>query len=183
MRYLLNGPINLWDRIGGRKPNRRPLSESRTEQSESFPRCRLGPYCRRYFFSIPPTRKKGHPDVVNLRACVVCGSAEGQHHMRSTARACQSVLYVFIYVTVCIGTVGKLIVNRYRYRRQPCSMSFLYASQHLRRYDVPESAIMIMMGCRNGASLYHIPIHCQVESSRSFHDRCHLQYVLGRPQT
>jgi hypothetical protein len=94
MRYLLNGPINLWDRIGGRKPNRRPLSESRTEQSESFPRCRLGPYCRRYFFSIPPTRKKGHPDVVNLRACVVCGSAEGQHHMRGTARACQCSTYL-----------------------------------------------------------------------------------------
>ena len=41
-----------------------------------------------------------------------------------------------IYVTVCIGTVGKLIVNRCRYRQQPCSMSFQYASQHLRRYDV-----------------------------------------------
>ena len=36
MRYFLNGPINLWDRIGGKKPNRRLLSESEQNTANRF---------------------------------------------------------------------------------------------------------------------------------------------------
>ena len=74
-----------------------------------------------------------------------------------------------IYVTVYIETVGKLIVNRCHYRQQPCSVSFLCASQQPRRYDVPGKCNNDYDGMQKRASLYHISIHCQVESSRSFH--------------
>ena len=83
MRYFLNGSINLWDRIGGGKPNPRPLSEP--EQSECF-------HTDPIVDGTSALSERAHPDVVNPRACV-CGSAEERRPMRHTARACQYSTY------------------------------------------------------------------------------------------
>jgi len=78
MRYLLNGSIyiNLWDRIGGRKPNPRPLSEPEPEQSECFYTADSGSIV---------DGTSSLPDVVD--------PAEEQAHIRHTAHACQYSTY------------------------------------------------------------------------------------------
>jgi len=95
--------------------------------------------------SLPPTRKRAHPDVVNPRACVR-GSAEDP---TSYAPRHARVGALRTNVTVCIGTVGKLIMRRCRYRRQPYSVSSPYAPQRLGVVVSPEGAIMSTVGCRN----------------------------------